>query len=423
MLKDTTVPRWSRRWLIQASLAAPLLLAGASAEKSGDRQINFPDLPGYQTLAGDFHVHTVFSDGRVWPTIRVEEALKEGLDAIAITDHVEYRPHLADIPNPDKNRSHVIARQAVKGRALLVLRGAEITRGMPPGHLNAIFVEDVNRLVPDVPAAYLPQLGRRGATPEAEKLLAESALTVLREAARQGAFVIWNHPGWLQQTPNGIATWSEMHALMLKENLFQGIEIANGSGAFSEEALQIALEHNLTFIGNSDIHDPVGLQDENPPPSERRNGSHRTLTLIFAKEKTEPALKEALRERRTVVWWDNILIGRNQWLVPLVEASITATTSGYLPPEVKTEDPAKASVINIELKNSSDADYLLRNLSPFSMTSHIDVLTVPAHRTTRIQVKTKERLPRVVLPFEVLNALVAPRTHPTITLTVETGIK
>ncbi len=60
-------------------------------------EIDIPDLKGYQTLKCDFHIHTVFSDGLVWPTVRVDEAYREGLDAIALTEHIEYRPHQKDI--------------------------------------------------------------------------------------------------------------------------------------------------------------------------------------------------------------------------------------------------------------------------------------------------------------------------------------
>jgi predicted metal-dependent phosphoesterase TrpH len=141
----------------------------------GDRRIRFPDVPGYYTLKCDFHIHTIFSDGKVWPNMRVEEAVREGLDAIAITDHLEWNPHRADVPFPDQNRSYDIAVKAVEGRPLIVVRGAEITRRMPPekdepGHLNALFLQDAN------------------------KLKQEDAFEVLKEARRQGAFVTWNHP-------------------------------------------------------------------------------------------------------------------------------------------------------------------------------------------------------------------------------------
>ena len=54
--------------------------------------IRIPDVDGFHVLKCDFHTHTIFSDGRVWPTMRVDEAWKDGLDAIAITDHIEVRP-------------------------------------------------------------------------------------------------------------------------------------------------------------------------------------------------------------------------------------------------------------------------------------------------------------------------------------------
>ncbi|NND33908.1 MAG: PHP domain-containing protein, partial [Saprospiraceae bacterium] len=98
------------------------------------------------TLKCDFHIHTVFSDGSVWPNIRVDEALKDGLDAISLTEHLEYQPHGEDIPHPDRNRSFEIAKEQAKAHDLLVIHGVEITRKLPPGHANAIFITDANAL-------------------------------------------------------------------------------------------------------------------------------------------------------------------------------------------------------------------------------------------------------------------------------------
>ena len=69
------------------------LLSGQTPHKhSHDRVIPFPDVPGYETLICDLHMHTVFSDGNVWPIVRVDEAMRDGLDVIAITEHLEYQP-------------------------------------------------------------------------------------------------------------------------------------------------------------------------------------------------------------------------------------------------------------------------------------------------------------------------------------------
>ncbi|MBN1514394.1 MAG: hypothetical protein JXB13_20430 [Phycisphaerae bacterium] len=134
------------------SLAAILVLTCALTARAADarREIAFPDIPGYQTLMCDFHTHTMFSDGNVWPTLRIDEAWREGLDAIAITDHIEYRPHKDDVSD-NLNRPHELVVERAKQQDILLIRGAEITHDTPPGHFNAIFLNDVTPLnTPDL---------------------------------------------------------------------------------------------------------------------------------------------------------------------------------------------------------------------------------------------------------------------------------
>ena len=50
-----------------------------------------PNVNKYVVLKSDLHIHTIYSDGNVTPEYRVQEAWTDGLDVIAITDHVEYR--------------------------------------------------------------------------------------------------------------------------------------------------------------------------------------------------------------------------------------------------------------------------------------------------------------------------------------------
>ena len=365
--------------------ASPLFLAALTAlaapafgHSPASRVIEFPDLPDYQTLVGDFHQHTVFSDGSVWPNIRVQEATRDGLDAIAITDHLEYQPHAADIPHPDRNRAHVIASKAAKDQTLLVIRGAEVTRKMPPGHANAIFIQDAN------------------------PLLTADPIDAFREASRQGAFIFWNHPSWTKQTPEGVARLTPMHEQLLAENLIHGIEVVN-EHEFSDESLQIALDRNLTIMGNSDIHDLVDWTHQVP------EGGHRPVTLVFAREKTEAALKDALFARRTVVWFDNTLIGRAEWIEPLLAASLTVASATYQP---------GTTVLAVTLQNHSDADFRLRNVSAYQLHQHASLVEIPAHATATILVKPVDALTEIELRFEVLNAITAPRVHPVLALQV-----
>ncbi|MDX1941028.1 MAG: Sb-PDE family phosphodiesterase [Saprospiraceae bacterium] len=362
-------------------LVAHSIFAQTQHSHAFGRAIQFPDVPGYKTLKCDFHIHTVFSDGSVWPDIRVQEAMRDSLDAISLTEHIEYQPHLVDIPHPDRNRSYEIAKQiALPYDKLLVVRGSEITRSMPPGHNNAIFIEDAN------------------------KLQIKDSVEVFREAKRQGAFVFWNHPNWVAQRKDGMATMTETNRYLIQQGLLHGIEVVNDL-TYSDEALQIALDYNLTIMGTSDIHGLVDWQYQVP------EGGHRPITLVFATDKTPEAIKDALMNRRTVAYFNNTLIGREPYLVPLIEASLKVQKANY---------QGISSVVDVVVENISDTPYILANESPYTFHADIDIITVLPHTTTTIQVKTLEQLSEFELPFRVLNGVTAPKTHPKIALKIKT---
>jgi len=335
------------------------------------RVTRFPDIPGYLSLSCDFHIHTVFSDGSVWPDIRVQEAVRDSLDAISLTEHLEYQPKKADIPNPDRNRSHEIASQLAKPYELLVVRGAEITRGMPPGHNNAIFIQDANKLMLNEP------------------------VPVFQEARRQGAFVFWNHPNWTAQRKDGIARMTELHKQLIADSLLHGIEVINDL-TYSDEALQIALDYKLTIMGTSDIHGLVDWQFET------EKGGHRPFTVIFARERTESAIREALFDRRTVALFQHTLVGREEWMLPLLHTSLRVRKASFI---------GTSSILEVELENLSDIPFLLLNSSGLTLHQHTGFIEAAARSITRIQVKTVDKGPVIDLPFLVLNAVVAPHRY------------
>ena len=363
--------------LLLALLVPPT--AYAQDTHAAERLIEFPDIPGYQTLKCDLHLHTVFSDGSVWPNIRVQEALRDGLDAIAITDHLEYQPHKDDIPHPDRNRSYEIAVESVGDRDLIILNGSEVTRDMPPGHSNAIFLKDAN------------------------KLLIDDSVAVFREVKRQGGFTFWNHPNWTSQKPDGVAALTDLHRQLIREGLLHGIEVVNNV-TYSDEALQIALDYDLTIIGTSDIHGLIDWQYNVP------YGGHRPITLVFATERSAAGIQEALQAGRTTVWFNNTLIGKEEFLVPLIQASLTVKEAAY---------GENTLVLSVLIENTSDVAYLLDNQTEYTFHASSDVLTIAPHQTTRLDVKTIDRKTSLTLVFEVLNAVTAPGMHPEIALEIE----
>ena len=74
---------------VQAQEALPKEVKVGKERIKARHEICLPQIDDYQLLKCDFHIHTIFSDGIVWPSLRVQEAWEEGLDAIAITDHIE----------------------------------------------------------------------------------------------------------------------------------------------------------------------------------------------------------------------------------------------------------------------------------------------------------------------------------------------
>jgi 3',5'-nucleoside bisphosphate phosphatase len=351
------------------------LLLGTLSILAHDRArtpVNIPDLPDYRTLKCDFHIHTVFSDGSVWPDIRPEEAWREGLDAIAITDHIEYQPHKADLPT-QHNRSYEIARPRGEALAITVIRGSEVTRSMPPGHLNAIFLKDASRL--DVPE-WRDALG---------------------EAHRQEAFIFWNHPGWRGQQPDGVARWYPEHDELLAKGWLHGIEVINGR-EYYPEAHQWALDHGLTLISNSDIHNPLNLDYE------VRAGDHRPLTLVFARDASVEAIREALFARRTAVYSGHQLIGEARFLKPIFEASVRLTQ-----PTLQLEGKQTKY---LQIHNASDIRYELELVSKVDDLTLPGQIALPPGRTILFPVrslaaKLEER--RSLNPvYRIKNLLVAP---------------
>jgi predicted metal-dependent phosphoesterase TrpH len=348
--------------------------------------VNIPDIPGYVTLKCDFHIHTVFSDGYVWPTVRSEEAWREGLDAIAITDHIEYQPHKADV-STNHNRSYQIARKTGDELDLLVIKGSEITRQMPPGHLNAIFLTN--------------------SLPLATTNWQDQA----RIAHDQGAFVFWNHPGWSTQLKDGKTVWYDEHSWLVEQGYLQGIEVVNARDYYPE-AHRWAIEKRLTMFSNSDIHPPIGHDYE------IHAGDHRPLTLVFAKDRTPEAIKEALFARRTAVYSGARLIGEEQFLKPIftnavkfVKASVTITSKDKH---------------FLQLANSSDITYELERVADSADISTPKSLRLASNKTVLFEVKAKAAAAngtkQIAATYRVKNLLVRPDEPLTVTLPLEVTI-
>jgi 3',5'-nucleoside bisphosphate phosphatase len=376
--------------LIMVLLTAP----GTAISQSGVRRIiNIPDISGYHTLKCDFHMHTVFSDGLVWPTVRVQEAYLEGLDAITISDHDDYAPHRPDIP-VNFPRPYEIALPAAKAASIILIPGIEISRSEPFGHHNAIFVSDF------------------GAFDFWEKNAAAPADTLKnhRTASNQGAFIFWNHPGWKQPDRRGV--WTYAQDTINGNGWLGGIEVVNG-GRYDPVAHQWCIEKKLTMMGNSDIHDLIIYRHN------LSDGDHRPMTLVFASEHSQEGIKDALLAQRTAIWWEDTLIGNARYLKPIFETSMSLSANRV--------ELSPGNQVTVHLSNSSDIPMTLERIPGESavqkMINAPQRLTIPAQRTVSMQLRCrKEQIASSQsgsLSYCVTNFLVAPEQGLEVTLPLE----
>lgn len=332
------------------------------------REVKIPDIPGYLTLKCDLHLHTVFSDGLVWPTVRVEEAWREGLDVIAFSDHIEYLPHREDV-RVKFGRAYEIAKPMADRYGIIIIQAGEITRSMPPGHFNCLFLKDVAALnTPDFWDA-------------------------IYAAVAQDAFIMWNHPGW--QQANEIPIWYDEHTRLFNEGHMHGMEVVN-ERSFYPLSLQWCVEKNITMLGCSDIHSPTGMFYD------LSLNDQRTMTLVFATGRTEGAVREALFSGRTVVYTDNLLIGKEEFLTPVFQHSVEVVTN-----DLKF---TKGGTFYLQVSNKSEVPFYLVSAEQPEGLEYPREITLHPERTVLLRLKASDQAVRntmvIRLPFIAKNLLI-----------------
>lgn len=345
-----------------------------------DKKIFFESPKNIYYISSDLHIHSVFSDGSVWPTVRVDEAIRDSIDLISLTEHLEYQSHISDIPHENRNRSFQIAGGYVQKRPLAVIHGTEITKPMPPGHFNAVFIQDANKFFDK----------------NKEPL---NFMKGIEEANNQGAFVFWNHPHWEANRTDGIAKLDPIHEEVIKKKLLHGIEVVNFD-TFSEEAMQIAIDNELTMMGTSDVHVLIDW-DFNI----KKESYHRPITFIMSKNQTIKSIRDALFQGDTFIWYKDLIIGKSNNLKQVIQNNLEVISKGY---GFKNRE---VEILQLELINKSVAPINLNYIGEYTFHTEYKYIYLEPRSSRTIYVKTKKIKEKVDLEFEVLNYVIAPKTN------------
>lgn len=347
------------------------------------KEIVLPQVNGYNVYKADLHSHTVFSDGQVMPELRVREAWKDGLDVIAITDHIEYRkneaamvehlvkyadkkhkeavnhriPQNGEITKDgimvDLNYSVKLAQKEAKGYGLTIIPGTEITRDVSvAGHYNALFSTDNNLI------------------------FAPDTYQSIKNAKAQGALIMHNHPGWRKTSLD----YSDLDKIVYEEGLIDGVEVMNGE-EFYPGIIERTFEKNIFISANTDIHATTSEEY-------RSVGYDRPMTLILAKDKSLESLREALEQNRTLAFGFGTLCGAEQLLKDFFAAS------------VKVE---RISSKVVQLTNLTSVSYTLQK-------DGSNQVVLPAMSSIRVSVAKDAK----TLDMAVLNMWCGTQKHPVV---------
>jgi hypothetical protein len=286
-------------------------------------EANSVDPVRYEVLRGDFHMHTVYSDGTLTPTDRVIEAWQYGYDVIAITDHGSVR-------------AYEEARIMADALGMLLLRGVE-TGISSNEHVVAL----------DFSAGYEPRDAHQWAEiPGQARVFYQDEW---RRLASLGGYALYAHPHVGLREP---MLWG------IRQGLLLGIEVKNdvvGSGwntVFSHgtwwypSAFDWAVDYGLTIFANSDVHGA-------------RSDAEQATTLVLARERSVAGVMEALRAGRTVAAFNNMLCA-HEWVLDLLMANL----------------------VGVRLNQTEDGKVFLRlrNLGPKELTAEIEGIPVESVR-------------------------------------------
>lgn len=326
------------------------------------REIILPTIDGYTLYKADFHTHTIYSDGDVTPRQRVREAWYDGLDIVAITDHLEIRTYEkfmlkvlapynktdepfkyehAGIANKKDKNAPVLANlnaaydEAVyyaerENLPIMVVRGTEIWRNTKSiGEFNALFLKDINAIChPDLFESF-------------------------RRVKEQGGLIMHNHPGYTRTTTD-IAEGEQARAY--EEGWIDGVEVVNSTTLYPQ-TIRRCIERGLFMAANTDAHRPTshdwGANSE----------FFRTMTFVLAKSCTEKDIKEALKKGRTIGYIANNLVGEESLLDKFLNQAVTC--------RVIAQDSEKGTR-TYSITNNCSVPFILRrgnsisHLKPFS---------------------------------------------------------
>lgn len=238
------------------------------------------DLYDLKPLIGDFHSHTIYSDGLETPEGLLDSAISHGFNFIAVTDHNNYEGSAVT--------AEIAARKSLP---ITVINGVEYSSNFTNMHIIALGND-----------AKLPGWCYWVLDEDVKNGVSEiSCIHRLCEQIRQnGGVAVMCHPLWkpLRADMKRLDVSHSLVKELMQANVFDAIEIVSGSPLEDSMTSQMhyiwansygATCDKVAYLGSTDAHfytiDPIC-------------GKH--FTLVLATENSQTAIINAIRNKLTV---------------------------------------------------------------------------------------------------------------------------
>ncbi len=245
------------------------------------------DLYALRPLKGDLHSHSYYSDGQDGIAMTAANYREEGFDFFALTDHNRMFPS-------------VLQKEVYRDvkTDICMLRGEEIhTPGseMHIVHLGGNF-SVCERYVKE-PEAFLAEVAEiekeMGYIPEQYRLRVAKAKWACQQIKKAGGMSVFAHPFWASNLYN---VSRDFRNYLFDEKIFDAFELLNAADT-AVDNLQVAVWQEQIAKGNI-LPITVGSDSHNHDFATGEFG--RIFSIVFAKENTEQAILQAIRDGYSV---------------------------------------------------------------------------------------------------------------------------
>ena len=161
---------------------------------------------------------------------------------------------------------------------------------------------------------------------------------------------------------------------MINKKFIHVIEVVNVG--LSIEALEIAIENSLTILGTSEVHGIANSEFE-------MYGGHRPITFVLCEVNDINSIKNALFEGKTMVWYKDLIIGKQENLLPVINSNLEFSKLTYI---------KNIQIASVNLSNLSSIPLILNYKGKFTLHEDDKILIIPPKGSKQIKIKTLDVL-------------------------------